>query len=281
MSEAETQEDTGYARIVTNHGEMVELTDLIRLRGTGTDGTKSSLVKDAVVHFEGDEVDVEVLDPMASVWAHVRGPFDGVRSAGRLTIGSVADYREYLARFGDKTLIETEERNDGFYLTFDDEDRKQGGYSLTDEAHIKSNEDIDQLPFSYDPENDDYPTAQSGGTLIELDTWFTCDVADIKSVLDDGNTTEVRKYPITAEDGEIQVRVGDDSGWINTEFEANEGVGVASSVYGYGIDNVFSNLSGEVTVYLMDDGPMWVHQSAEDGDTNYTLDYLVSEDQME
>lgn len=277
MSEAQTQSE--YAKVVTNEEEIVELTNLFRLHGTGTDGSTSALVKDAIINFEDGSVSVKVFDPMASVWAHVRGPFSDVRRDGKLNIGSIKEFRSYLGRFGEKTVVQVEDREDDFYLTFDDEQRKRGGHTLTDETHIQSIQDVEDLPFVFDPDEHDYPHVPGKG--IELSAWFRCDVADIQDILNDGDTTDIRKYPITVDEGEVRVRVGDESGWIDTDFQAEEGEESASSIYGYGIDNVFSNLSGEVEVYLMDNGPMWVRQDAEEGNNSYQLDYMIAEDEVE
>lgn len=279
MSAVEPETEEQYARVLTNHGEVVELTDLIRLRGVGTDGKTSSLVQDAIIHFGEGEVSVKVFDPMASVWGHIRGPFEGVRQPGKLVLGSISDFRAYISRFGENTLVELTERDGGAYLTFDDEDRKSGGYAATDEAHIKSVDSVEELPYSYDssggsPSDGVVPGVESAG--IHLDTWFRCDVADLQDILEDGDTTEVRRYPLAVEDGSVQVQVGDDDGWIETDFVASAGDGVASSIYGYGIDNVVSNLSGEVTVFLDDERPMWVHSEDQNG---YTVDYMIAEDE--
>lgn len=280
MSTAEPEtEAEQYARVVTNHNEISELTDLLRLRGVGTDGKTSSLVTDTILHFGDNEVSTKVFDPMASVWGHVEGPFDGVRRSGKLVIDSISDFRGYLDRFGEKTIVEVEDRDGVAYLTFNDEERKSGGYAATDEVHIKSSQDVDALPYSYDPSKGTpsegvTPGAEAAG--IYLDTWFRCDVADIQDILEDGDTTEIRKYPLSVEDGSIQVQVGDEDGWIETEFVADSGEGIASSVYGYGIDNVFSNLSGEVTIFLADDSPMWVYSEDQDG---YEVHYMIAEDE--
>lgn len=279
MSAQEQEIEEQYARIKTNHAEIQELTNLIRLHGTGTDGKTSSLVTDSIINFGEDDVSVKVFDPMASVWAHVRGPFDGVKRPGNLLLGSISDFRNYLSRFGEHTIVELSDRDGVAYLTFDDEDRKSGGYTATDEAHIKSADDVDQLPYEYNPEKGTpsegvVPAAEAAG--VYLDAWFRCDVADIQDILEDGDTTEVRKYPLTIEDGSVQVQVGDDDGWIETDFVADSGEGVASSVYGYGIDNVISNLTGEVTIFMTDDGPMWIYSEDQYG---YEVDYMVAEDE--
>lgn len=273
-----TQQQEEYARIVTNANQMEELLSLVRLHGTDTDGSKKSLVKDTVLTFEDGHVDVKLFDPMASVWGHVRGPFDGVRGDGQLVIGSIEDFLTYLSRFGEHTQVTVEEREGSAYVTFDDEDRKSGAYPADDITHIDSIQNVDQLPFSYDPEEGEPSEGNvpmAGDVGVSLDTWFRCDVAEIQDVLDDGDTTDVREYPIMVDDGSVQIRVGDHSGWIETDFVADVGEGEAASVYAYGMDNTFSNLEGQVTLFLSDDNPMWIHCPDHNG---YTVDYMVAED---
>lgn len=262
-----------YARIVTNAPEMEELTDLIRMKGTGTDGKTKALVEDTIIEFhEDDTLSVKAFDPMASVWAHIRGDFDNVRSPGKLLIGEIDEFRDYLNQFGDRTIVAVEERSDSFFLTFNDEQRKDGAYSATDEAHIDSIQDVEELPYQFTDEMD-YPGVPEKG--IFLDTHFTCDVSDITDVISDGDTTEVREFPFAVDNGDVQVRVGDDSGWIETSFAA-DGEGEARSIYGYGIGNVFNNIEGEITIYLADNSPMWVHVDNEE--VGYTADYMIAED---
>lgn len=276
MSETETQDQPEevteqYARIKTNYEEISELTNYIRMRGVDTDGQKIKLVTDTILYFQDDTVWAKAFDPMKSVWTWVRQDFDGIKQDGKLVIGSISDFRKYLNRFGEHTIVQQEEREDGVWLTFNDEDRKEGAYPATDEDHIKSVQNVEELPFQFE-EGDDYPHAPAKG--VELDTFFVTDVAEIDDVIEDGDTTQVRKYPLSVEDGVVSARVGDEDGYIETSFQAS-GEGTSASIYGYGMDNVFSNLTGEVTVFLMDDGPLWVHAE----DEEKTLDYMIAQDE--
>ena len=266
-----------YARILTNHEEMEELTDLIRMNGTGTDGQKKDLVEDTILYFEDGEVNVKAFDPMASIWLNIQGPFEGIRNDGSLVIGNIVEFIDYIERFGDRVIVTIEEQAGAYNITFTDEERKDGAISAKDEALINSVQDVEALPFSYNPETDDYPGSEENG--IFLDTWFACDVDDIKDVIKDGDTTGIRKYPIEADNGHVTIRVGEEDGWIETSFDADGGEGQARSVYAYGVDNIFNNLSGKVEFYFMDEGVSWIHQSAEDGDTDYQIDYMMAEDE--
>lgn len=272
MSQAEAQQQ--YARIVSNESEMGEILDKIRMRGKDTDGQVTPLVEDTILTFEDGQVHTRAFDPMKSVWVRLSWPFDNIRQEGRLVIGDISEFRSYLGRFGEQTVIEQKVTEETVEIRFNDEERKVGGYPAQDEEHIKSTQQVDQLPFEYDVEEDDHPAAPAKG--VYLDTWFTTEVAEIKDVLEDGDTTQVRKYPLSVEDGHVQVRVGDDTGYIETEFHADAGEGTAASMYGYGMDNVFSNLSGEITVFLTDDGALWVHQTTDDG---AQLDYMIAQDE--
>lgn len=273
MSEAEVQQE--YARIVTNHAEMDDLLSKLRMRGKDTDGQTTSFVKDTILHFEGGQVHAKAFDPMKSVWVRLNIPFDGIKQEGQLVIGDISEFLSYLGRFGEQTIVSQELPDDEntYHLRFNDEDRKVGGYPAKDEEHIKSIQQADQLPYQFDPEEDDHPAAPSKN--VYLDTWFRCDVKEVLDILEDGDTTQIRKYPMNVEDGRVQVRVGDETGYIETEFVASEGDGEAASVYSYGMHNVFSNLSGEVTVYLDTDGALWVQQTDED----WNLDYMIAEDE--
>lgn len=256
---------------------MSELLDLVKMHGVGTDGSTSKLVEDAMLEFGDDEVSIKVLDKMASVWAHVRGPFDNVRRGGSFMVDDIDRFGNWMGRFGDRTVVSIEEQDGLFYVTFSDEDRKEGQFTAEDESHINSAQNVEDLPYEFDQENFDCPGAYDEN--IMLDAHFTCDVSDITDVINDGDTTEVRKFPIMVDDGHVQFKVGDDDGWIETEFTADSGEGYAESIYGYGMDNVFSNISGQVTVYLADDCPMWIHQDRETGELDYAFDYMIAEDE--
>lgn len=272
MSEAATTET--YGRIVTNSQEIDEILDKVRMHGTDTDGQSISLVEDCVLRFEDGQIHVKAFDPMKSVWLSGSFAFDGIKREGELVIGDITEFRNYLSRFGERTIVDqtVPEGEDTVHLVFSDEDRKTGAYPAQDEEHINSTDDVDELPYEFDSDEQEYPEAPSHGVV--LDTWFECNVSEIKDILADGDTTQVRKYPLSVDDGSVRVRVGDDAGYIETSFEADNGEGDSAALYGYGLDNVFSNLSGEVTIYLVDDGAMWVHQDTED----HTLNYMVAED---
>lgn len=267
-----------YARILTNSSEMKEILELVQMKGVTPDGQTKALVEDTIIHFTEDSFWVKAFDPMASVWVHVQGEFEGVRNPGTLVIGDIGEFTDYLGRFGENCIVAVEEESGVYYLTFDDEERKTGRYSATDEAHIKSVQDVEALPYEYNPEEHDYPGAHEQG--IVLDTWFACNVSDINDAIKDGDTTGIRKYPIASEDGFVQIKVGDAEGWIETTFDA-EGEGEARSVYGYGVDNIFGNLSGEIEVYFTENSVSWIHQSVEDGNNDFQIDYMMAEDEEE
>lgn len=272
---------TDYARIVTSSTEMEELLSLVRMKGVGTDGKTKDLVEDAVVQFGDESVSCKALDPMKSIWTHIRGPFEDVRSDGRLLLGDIEHFTGYLGRFGERVILAVEEQDGVFHLTFDDEERKTGQYTATDEAHIDSFQDVDRLPYSFDQGEYSYPGAYEETPPVLLDTHFRCNVSDLAEVTNDGDTTDVRKYPIEVDAGTVRIRVGDDEGWIETEFDPISSEGSASSLYGYGMDNVFSNLDGEIDVYLTDGGPMWLHQDEDEGEIDYQIDYMIAEDESQ
>jgi len=256
--------------IVTNHGEMKEILEKAKMRGTDTDGEKVSLVGDAILSFDEEEnrVQVKVFDGMRSVWGNIRRQFGDIRTGGDLVIGDIKDFLKYLDRFGEEVTIEQRETETEERLFFSDQSGKRGSIPATDEDHIASADRVDELPFEYDEEKE----VPIRGQDNPIEPYFKTEASEIQSIIEDGDTTQVREYPITLEDGEVEVRVGDDEGWIENTINA-EGEGVSASLYAYGMDNVFSQLSGEVKVHIMQDGAMWVHQDRE----VWTIDYMIAE----
>lgn len=257
-------------RIVTNHNEMSNVLDKVRMRGTDTDGEKVSLVGDVILTFDEEEgqVETKVFDGMRSVWCHLRKDFDGIREGGELVIGNIKDFTKYLERFGENVVVEQREDEHGERIYFEDENNKRGSITATEREHIASKESVDELPFEYDEEADE-PVSEKVGPI---EPYFVTEASEMQSILSDGDTTQVREYPISLEDGEVDIRVGDQEGWIQNTIET-EGDGVADTVYAYGMGNVFPQLSGEIKVHIMTDGPMWIHHS----DGEWTLDYMIAE----
>ena len=98
---------------------------------------------------------------------------------------------------------------------------------------------------------------------------------DVTALFDDGDLIKQRILPWKVEDSKLKVAIVDEvMGSFESEIalasiESNPDKAGAKKTlvhFGRGIDNVFSNLSGAVDVYMMDDnvqGPIVVEQSGE------------------
>ena len=175
--------------IVTNAKEMKEILDKVRMKGTDTDGEKVSLIKDVVLTFEDGQVEVKVLDGMQSVWCHLRKDFNEINEEGEIHLGSIKDFNEYLSRFGESVVVSQQADEDGNRIYFEDENDKRGSITATDREHIASKNGTEEFPFEYDTEAG-YPTSEITGPI---EPFFETQASEIKSILKDGDTTQVRE----------------------------------------------------------------------------------------
>lgn len=253
--------------------DIKELLQLIKLEGKDPDGSNSSMIDNCILVAKDGKVSTRVLAKTSTVMAFIEYTTLDVIEEGNLPIGSITEFLSYLKRFENEDEINIETTENRIKISRDDP-KKVAHVPLTAEKNIDDSVRAESVKDSITEEGGKYKFRNT-----ELPASIKVNVHFIKQVLDDGNVQGLtRKYPITI-DEEVSCKVGDEKGGlIETTIPVENIKGKASSSFAAGIDNVMSNLEGEIEIYLGDKGPMLVIQNRENLKAKFVIAPLVDEE---
>jgi hypothetical protein len=221
--------------------------------------TNSSCVKISDPFLEIEAIDTRKALTLLLIWNKVE-----VLEAGAIPIGDAEKFADYLERFNasDDVVLKTE-GND--LVITRAEPFKKARYKLADLESLTTVKGASEMIAKWNFSGENVGTEKT-----HFDFKMTVDALKIKEVTQDGETVNQRVYPILVEDGMVTMNVGSESlGSIETDIGAKieNYTGVkCKSAFAYGLDNIFSNLTGEVQIELeagSDGKPMLVRQKTD------------------
>ncbi len=128
---------------------------------------------------------------------------------------------------------------------------------------------------------DDFPFVFKGGiwigrkTGLKLDTYVKLDAKEFKEVVEDGEQIQYRSFPFTVSKKQVTVTVEDTNTGAsilrelkNEEIKTNETI---ESLYSFGFGNAFGNLTGEIEIWLANEGPMVILKETDELKLVYML----------
>ncbi len=253
--------------------DVISMLQTIKLEGKDPDGSNSSMINNCLLEAKGELISTNVLSKTNVVIGFITYKKLSVVEEGEIPVGNIDEFISYLNRFegGDEVSIETTENK---IKILRDSPKKIANIPMTDRDNVDDSLRALAVKDSVTEENGLYKFRET-----ELPAMIKVDSRHIKQILDDGNVQGLnRRYPIVIDD-EVECRVGDEQGgMIENTITVLEKKGKAKSSFSSGIDNVFSNITGEVEVYMADGGPMLVMQNNEEFELKFVIAPLMEEE---
>lgn len=220
-----------------------EFLDMAELEGTLPEGKKGSINESFIIEAKKGALTVRRVDITQAVYVEVVLSKVDITDEGELPIGDIKELRKYLKRMGTKVTI----KYDGSTITLTDGPKTAKFQAVNDKISY-----MRERPYSLDekgrPFMNDRPFAAS----------FEVMSTELKSISEDANTVKERIFPISVDENLLRVKVGKpQTATIKTELEPIDFQGEpAESLYGFGFDNIVSNVEGLLHIDMMDNGPI-------------------------
>ena len=100
------------------------------------------------------------------------------------------------------------------------------------------------------------------GKELETDVYMKIPAEEFAEIIKDGEQIEYRSFPFRIENNVVEVTVADEESGAAITREVNaksvDSEETIESIYSYGFGNAFNNLSGELEIWLINGGPMFV-----------------------
>jgi len=231
-----------------------------KIKLQGKDETKCSkpLIYNCILNCKDNKVTTSLLNSSCTVFGEFEFKTIKVLEEGNISIGNIQEFSEYINKFAGENEI-TIETTENEILIKRDSPKKVAKLNLTSETYIEdSNRAIEILSKLIIEEE------KVIFNEVILDKKFIVDCKNIKEALDDGNISSItRVFKFDFTENKINCLIGENTeNRIETEIPISSGNGNCKNIFRQGIDNVFSNISGEVKIYISEDSPMFV--SSED-----------------
>lgn len=227
-----------------------------RLKLQGKDETKTSkpLIYNCILVCKDDKINCSVLNPSCTVLAQFEFGNVKVIEAGNIPIGNIQEFSEFIGKFTSEEDI-TIETSENEILIKRTKPKKTAKLGMIVEEYIEdSNRAVEALSKLKIEEN------SITFNDLKLENKFIFDSKFMKEALDDGNISSIiRVFKFDFSEEGINCLIGKQTeNKIETEVPLISGKGKCKVLFQQGIDNVFSNVSGNVTIFVADDSPMFV-----------------------
>lgn len=251
--------------------KISDLETIVRLtesKGKNIDGKEYQALMDCLIVASDNTLSVKGMDIQHTFAMQLTYKNIDTIEAGELPIGDLSNFSAILGRFNplDEIVVYTQENK---IFIERESPKKIAKIPLVAQEAIASIPvpPIDNLKRT----TDGYPT--TGKT--NLNTKIVINAEQITSIFEDGNVIKERIIPWKLEEGKLKVSIGSETfGSFETELipESIEYSNISpvqsktQTAFGNGLDNIFSNLSGKLKIYLadaVDITPLCVEQETE------------------
>jgi hypothetical protein len=197
-----------------------------------------------------------------------------VPEAGEIPIGDVEKFVKYLERFSPKDEINLKIATNRIVIERATP-RKIERIPLTDVANIDTTSRGKEYFVKFSTTEHGYPKS----TKSHLNLKIILNADEIKKVIEDGEVVNQRIYPFDITPEAFTVKVGSEQTGeietsipnVNLENDPEKlGSRKTKTCFAGGLDNIFGNISGPVTLYMLDDSelsPMYILKT----DLKYTF----------
>jgi hypothetical protein len=246
--------------------DLQSLVKLVSSKGKNIDGKEYSAITDCIMDVQSNSIVVKAMDIQHTFLVKVEYKNIDVLEQGQLPIGDLTNFASILTRFDPMDVVTLYTQENKLYIERA-EPKKVAKLPLVSIDAISSSPatPLDGLKRSAAG----YPATDK----IALNLKIVTNTENISSIFEDGNVIKERIIPIKVEQGKFKVAIGSEIyGSFETESTADlvvgdgETIGSTESSFGNGLDNIFSNLSGKVVIYLADKStstPLCVEQSTD------------------
>jgi len=259
--------------------KFIELLNLVKLTGKDGTGSVSDLMYGCLLKATNNEgnnlISVNCLSQNGVGIVNLKYKTISVVEPGELPIGDIQEFLSCLNRFGLEEEIDINTVENKIVIKREKPSKKinLNITAVENIAEYGRAEEVSQK-ITQSPEN----------VVINettLDVKIELKAEDVKEILKDADIKNIaRRFHLFTEEGKIIVTIGNDNATlVKNELSSKSLMGVCNSIYIAGFDNIFSTLSGEITLFLKTESPMAVIQTTDEYEILYIISPVVEKEE--
>ena len=247
-------------------GILEDVLNLVKAKGKDHDGNDVTFINNCVLDIDKTGIIINTLDDKESLLGNVKITKFTCIEEGLIPV-EMPEKKDkknsllvVLSRFNKDDEIEVSYDNEGIITV------KRAKPRLSYKVNTIPFDDVSchlqgEHPFTYEPKSDIWITR--GG--LKYITKFVLNADQFKEVIKDGEQIENRSYPLrVSTDVVINVFDTDTGAGSSRQLEIIEKkpaiVEPVASLFSYGFGNLFSNLKGEIEIWINQDNPLIIRQ---------------------
>lgn len=253
--------------------KVCKLVGLHAKTGKGSGYAMNDFVMDCQT---GNTVFVCAGDPTSSLFVKLQYFKINVVVPGKIAIGDISQFEEYLKRFDSGEFVNVKAENGQLIIV---------GINKTIKTILAAEENITSaqggIKEVIDRMKED--TIMSLGST-QLPIHLTFKAEEIVDVVNDACLVNQMRFPFKVKKTETEeqfiIELGEDKSTMikkiipTIEIKINYPLpnDMTQTQYGFGVSHIFSNLDGVIDAYLDTDAPIWIKKI----DKNFKVDYLLA-----
>jgi len=233
--------------------DLVELCQTVSLKGRDLKGKEHLAIPDFLLTVNPENLEVKAVDSKGALAVNLTYKIKAI-IPGIIPIGDVEKLLEYLSRYNSSDDITVSTTENKLVITRKTP-LKVSRIPLASLETITTSKGADAILQNFQPT----PTGYFASKKTTWNLKLTLKAEDVSEVIEDGEVVKQRIYPWKLDNG-LTINVGTEQlGEIETSIPIKEMSGDipepslvrTKTSFAYGIDNIFSNLSGDVKVFLV------------------------------
>lgn len=251
-------------------GLMLEMFKLTQLVGKNYKGENKPFMDDCVLEIREKSAVICAADVNDAIMSVVTLPLkkENVHDLGKIPI-ELQNAMDYLKRYNKDDVISIK-FGDGKIKFRRAKPELEYEIPTIGIESISTALDIKEIPFKYDSNADMWVAGDN-----KLNTIIKMNASEFKEVIADGEQIQYRNFPITISKDKIICVVEDEESGkrAKRELQAFEikTNGNISSIFSHGFGNLFTNLSGEIKIWIGNELPMAILYNTDTITANYLL----------
>jgi hypothetical protein len=250
-----------------------EICELVSLKGKDIKGKVNTPIPEFMIVANSGKLLVTSMDAGKHIALQLNYNANIVEP-GPIVIGNVEEFQMYLSRFSSSDEITVKTSPNRIFI-IRDKPYKKATIPQSDKSIIIG-QDAEQFLNRFKKTPDGYFESTSTKFNVKL----VLNNSDLKDVIDDGEAVKQRVYPWIYNLKGLTIKVGEESeGMMEAEVLTTCSVQDGSepninTLFAFGVDNIFGNLSGEIQLYLANNigiSPVIVEKKTDEYEVRYIL----------
>lgn len=258
-------------KIQGKYTDLKLIFDRLKLQGKDETRTTKSLIYGCILRCENNIIKCSVMNMSCTILGFFEFYNIKVLEDGEIPIGNLEEFTEFLNRFSknEEITIETTENK---IIIRGMKPKKKASINMIAKEHIEDSSRAEEVSNKLEVKEDIVKFNE-----LELKNKFVVNSANIKDILEDGDIKSfTRIFTFDFSETGIKCLIGkENENNIEAEIPIISGKGNCRVLFQAGIDNAFNNITGNATIFVEENSPMYISSETETHKCKFVIAQVV------